>query len=394
MLSWNYPTAAAPQRGLWAQRHAAAIAQFVDVTVVVPTPWIPPFLPIPALRPFRRIPRRSIEGRVTVLYPRVPGSLEYLTHAFDAVLAWPAIRRAVMRVHADRPLHLVHAEFVYPEGVVAARLGQALGVPVMTTEQAFWTPWLRSARREGDAVRRALPSIALITAVSGALRDNIKAFVGDGNRVDVLPNVVDGETFTLPATHARRGGLLFVGLVRRVKGLDILLRALAQLRDQGLALPLTVLAAPAIISYRRDAAEIDALIRELRLESLVTFRYGAPPADVAQAMQAAALVVIPSRRETFCSVAGEALACGTPVVVTRCGGPEEFVTEQDGVLVPIENPQALADAIRDSHGALDRFDRPAMRRRILNRFSPQAIGERAVELYQSLLTPPRQALRE
>src|SRR5438552_14406016 len=56
VLSWNYPTPAAPQRGLWVQRMAHAAALRARVTVIVPTPWVPPGLPWEALARFRRVP--------------------------------------------------------------------------------------------------------------------------------------------------------------------------------------------------------------------------------------------------------------------------------------------------------------------------------------------------
>ena len=69
VLSWNYPTPAAPQRGLWVERMCDAAAQEADVTVVVPTPWVPPLVPLQALARFRRIPRRERRGRVDSPFP-------------------------------------------------------------------------------------------------------------------------------------------------------------------------------------------------------------------------------------------------------------------------------------------------------------------------------------
>ena len=85
VLSWNYPTAAAPQRGLWVQRMCDAAATRADVTVIVPTPWVPPLLPLKSLARFRQIPGYERQGSVEVHFPRVPGSIEYFTHGIDAI---------------------------------------------------------------------------------------------------------------------------------------------------------------------------------------------------------------------------------------------------------------------------------------------------------------------
>ena len=60
---------------------------------------------------------------------------------------------------------------------------------------------------------------------------------------------------------------------------------------------------------------------------------------------AADVSVVPSRVEPFGLVAVEALACGTPVVATNEGGLPDFINEQVGALVPVDDPQALAGAI-------------------------------------------------
>src|SRR5262245_4089595 len=117
VLSWNYPTPAAPQRGLWAQRMCDAAAQAADVTVIVPTPWVPPFVPVPALSRFRDVPARARRGAVEVHFPRVPGSIEYLTHDRDARLALPRVLALARRLHAAAPFDVIHAHFIYPDGV-------------------------------------------------------------------------------------------------------------------------------------------------------------------------------------------------------------------------------------------------------------------------------------
>src|SRR5258707_5263890 len=87
VLSWNYPTAAAPLRGLWVERMCNSAAQEADIRVIVPTPLVPPFVPVESLARFRRIPPQEQRAGIEIYYPRVAGSIEYHTHGFDAQLA-------------------------------------------------------------------------------------------------------------------------------------------------------------------------------------------------------------------------------------------------------------------------------------------------------------------
>jgi glycosyltransferase involved in cell wall biosynthesis len=96
--------------------------------------------------------------------------------------------------------------------------------------------------------------------------------------------------------------------------------------------------------------------------------------------------VVSSRRESFSAVAVEALACGTPVVATRCGGPEEILTQETGVLVPPEDPEALAAGIDEVLSRRDEFEAQVLRARALEISGPPAVRRRIEELYRDVLT--------
>ena len=202
VLSWNYPTSAAPQRGLWVQRMCDAAATRADVTVLVPTPWVPPMVPFKSLARFRHIPDHAACGKLDVHFPRVPGSIEYFTHGFDARLSFPTVVARARQLHRQRPFDLIHAHFIYPDGVVAGRIGAALGIPVMTSEHAFWTPWLADKPGVRAQVESVLPHIQLIAPVSQFLGENVTSFLQGRVPTEVLPNVVDDEVF-YPAARTR-----------------------------------------------------------------------------------------------------------------------------------------------------------------------------------------------
>jgi teichuronic acid biosynthesis glycosyltransferase TuaC len=385
VLSCNYPTPAAPQRGLWVERMCDAASAQVDIRVIVPTPWVPPL--VPTLSRFRSVPRRERRGNVEILFPRVPGSIEYKTHDFDARLALPFVRAAAARMHQERPFDLIHAHFIYPDGVVASQIGRDLGVPVMTSEHSFWTPWLEDRQSVGRQVNAALAGINLVAPVSDFLKNAVASYAGSRIRaMTVLPNVLDDEIFHPDGGPRDPDELLFVGLIRRFKRLDVLLRALAEVRKHRPNIRLRILSAKAL-SYAADRREIDALIDELGLRPALTIVEGADPAAVAEAMRRCSLVVISSGkgRETFCSVAAEALACGTPLVVTRCGGPEEFVGSDDGVMIEADDPAAMTAGILTALDRRDEFGEAEISARIVARFGRTAWRKQAMTIYDSLV---------
>ncbi len=354
-----------------------------DVSVIVPTPWVPPFLPISSLSRFRRIPESERRGDVDVYFPRVPGSIEYLTHKYDSQLALPRILALARKLHRQRPFDLIHAHFIYPDGVVASRLGRELGIPVMTSEHA---PWLTNRPRIAAMIDTALSGIQLVTAVSQFLLDKIDPYVAGRVETAVLPNVVDDSVF-FPSPRTRDPNeLLYVGLIRKFKRVDVLLKAVAEVRLTMPDLHLRILSAGGFSAYASDRREILDLISSLGLHHAVEFiSGGADPAGVAEAMRRCAFVAVSSRRyETFCSVAAEALACGTPLIITRCGGPEEYVTLDDAVVAEPEDPSAFAAAIREAFKRRDSFDSEGISERIVRRFGRVAWRKRAMATYESV----------
>ena len=307
---------------------------------------------------------------------------------------WPAIRRLADKLHSERRFDLIHAHFIYPDGVLAARLGLRYHIPVITTEQAVWRPWFDEYPSVRAQALRALPSIRLVLPVSTWLERNISDAVGGHVPTEVLHNVVDETIFTPSESDDSWDSdqILFVGLIRRVKGLDILVRAFALLAPRRPSLRLLVVGGAFYRSYQRDEAYVRRLVGELGLEDRIRFAGESSPSDVVTAMRRSALLVVPSRRETFSAVTVEAIASGTPVVATRCGGPEDIITPQNGCLVPPENPEALAQAIDEMLRARRGFDRWALHRDIVNRFGMTTAAARLAKIYQRVLaiggTPP------
>ena len=95
--------------------------------------------------------------------------------------------------------------------------------------------------------------------------------------------------------------------------------------------------------------------------------------------------VLASRSETFGVAYIEAMATGLPVVATRCGGPEEFVNEENGILAPPEDPEALAEAMKQMIHTRDRYDGAAISAFVRDRYSPRAVAEQITKVYEEIV---------
>ena len=117
----------------------------------------------------------------------------------------------------------------------------------------------------------------------------------------------------------------------------------------------------------------------------VTFHGRCPNADVLERMAGTGIVVVNSNVETFSVVTGEALTLGKPVVATRCGGPQAFVHDGNGLLVDPGDDRALADALAQVHDRHAEFDPGRIRQDMAERFSMTAVGERLRAIYTDVL---------
>ena len=91
--------------------------------------------------------------------------------------------------------------------------------------------------------------------------------------------------------------------------------------------------------------------------------------------------VLASRGETFGVVYIEAMSAGLPVIATTCGGPEDFVDESNGILVPVNDVEALTDALIKIYKTANNYDRSNISRLTQQKFSPKTIASQLTDVY-------------
>ena len=384
VLARSYPNDIFPTLGLWTEQPTIRLANRCEMRVVSPVPWCPP---LPAAgrfeqyARFRRVPKQDRRHGIEIAHPRFVTGPGRTTYALEAHAYGVGIARTVGRIHASFPFDLVHAHFIYPEGVAAHRIARRYGVPFVVTEHAPWTGWLSRlgvARQAVPAARAA----AAIMPVSNSVLATIRTYAGDEVRATVVPVGVDADLFVPGDEGAtRKDQILYVGLINFNKGIDILLDAIARLAAQGSPGRLLLVGGSFYRNTRLQEERLRAQAAALGLGERVTFLGRLLPAEVARLMAESAVVVLPSRAESFGAVLVEALACGTPVVATRCGGPEDIVLDGVGELVPIGDVLALADALSRALADPGRYDRARLRRYALERFGWDSIVDRVHDVY-------------
>jgi len=347
-VSQQFPCEPYPALGVMVQNAVRALSPLVEQEVLAPRPYT---LPIPGF-PFGRLgalPRRRIEGGVWVHRPRyvylVPKRLLY-------PLAGPAMAQALARYAPElvRP-DVIHAHWSYPDARAALALRERWGCPLVVHARGTLERVIaRTSPRWRELVAGPLTAADAVIANSEALRDDCLGLGVAARKLHVIPNGVDLTLFG-PADKAAakralgfdpsRLLLLYCGNLREVKGVDLLAAALPSIFD----------ARPELDAVLVGSGELeDRVRRELapRLQDKRLVMTGAlPQAQVARYMQAADLLVLPSRSEARGNVILEALASGTAVAAARVGGIPELMRPEHGVLFEPERPSAIAAAVSE-----------------------------------------------
>ena len=289
----------------------------------------------------------------------------------------------------------VHAHRHWLE-VCAAAACEAHGVPFVLTpngtaprierRQVLKAVWDRTLGRE--VFERA----AVVTAVSGAEQRDLLALGVAPERIRLLPNPVDLSEFDQPRrppprrNSAHSPTVLFLGKLTPRKGVDVLVRALAQL-DSNVRLQIAG-------NDMGAGRAVRHLARRLRVDSRIEWLGLLRGAERLRALAAADLVAYPSRDEVFGLVAVEALLCGSPVVVGDDSGCAEIVSRVGGgSVVPYGDAEALAEVIRQHLSEPERWHQRAgdAARLVRQEFSADRIAQLAETIYADA-APPRLAV--
>ena len=126
-------------------------------------------------------------------------------------------------------------------------------------------------------------------------------------------------------------------------------------------------------------------INELKLNDNV-FMFGRLERKmIAEKMRKCDCFILPTKLETFGVVYIEAMACGLPVIATRCGGPESFVDETNGILIPVDDQSSLISAFSYMLNNADNFDSDIIAKTTAIKFSPSAVAQKIMNVYKNLL---------
>jgi glycosyltransferase involved in cell wall biosynthesis len=179
--------------------------------------------------------------------------------------------------------------------------------------------------------KRVAPKLKKIICVSRpSKKDVVEEFHVDPNRIEVILNGIDINTFSPCSFDKREKNKIITTASADIplKGLKHLVKALPKILH---SFPKTTLT---VIGKSPNNSEVSKLIEELNLSNVITFRSGISEKEIVDLYHSSELAVIPSLYEGFGFGAGEAMACGVPLISTHSGGLEEVVGDAALKIMP------------------------------------------------------------
>ena len=381
--SW-FPSESDRISGIFIQEQAVALSKHYDVAVL-----------IPRMAAWRNVLNTAVEKSFKVSQEGLPVYWEYalplIPHGPEASTYQTFVRAArhgLRKVVKEwgRP-DVIHAHVVLPGGWSALALSRESGIPCVLTEHSSPFSMHLDTELSRKLVHETLDNVDKLVAISPALVKQILAF-HPGVEIEVIGESVRTDFF-VPAERTDRertkGTSFFIAArLAEQKGLTYLLEAVHLLLKRGLSSFELVLGGDG-----PDRLKLEQLAQTLGVSDHCRFLGALNREQVRDRMQLSDVFVLSSLHETFGVVVGEAMACGKPVISTRCGGPEFIVNEQNGVLVEVANPGALADAMADFMTGRVAFDPATVRASVVDRFSPEAFARNISAVYEQLLARGR-----
>ena len=386
-ISTLFPNPLRPQFGIFVGNQMRAVIERGDVDLTMVSPLgIPPW-PLSLREPYaslRRLPGQAETMGVPTHYPR------FLTIPRIGVDSNPdrmaaAVLPLARRLHEQQPFDLVDASFFFPDGPAAAQFAKALALPLVIKARGadihYWSKRTRARARIMAAARQA----SRLVAVSEALGRDMAALGMDADKLRVHYTGLDRERFRpQPRGDARTavterlgipgdGPLLVTpGALIARKGQRFVLEALADLPGARLALA----------GGGEDEAVLRALAAELSVADRVHF-LGIVGHDVLPTLLSAAdVMVLPSASEGLANAWVEALACGTPIVITDIGGARELVKSDSAGRIVARDAAAIVEAVRELLAAPPSPEAVATN---VEQFSWTRSAERIVEIWREAL---------
>ncbi len=275
---------------------------------------------------------------------------------------------------------IIHAHFAVGSGAIALALKNKYSIPYAITEHSSLIHTQVPKIVKGSL--KCYYNADIVIAVSKCLKRSIIQ-CGIEKDVCIIPNIIRAERFYINKMLTKYNKFTFLTIGRLIpsKGIGRLLEAFGKMSQKFSNIQLI------IAGTGSEKKRLNSQAIKLGIAEKVIFSGMIPHSELVNLYNQCHCFVLPSEHETFGMVYVEALACGLPVIATRCGGPEDFVNTCNGILIDDANGDKLYTAMEQIYLKINQgfYNSYKIREEIINKYNEQSIYNQLKKIYEEIL---------
>lgn len=387
LASW-YPSRHSPVEGIFIQKHAEAAALFSDISVLYITLYAGLKGKFIEVEPLYENNVYTVRVYLNKARIRIP-FLTFIYNVFRYILGIYLGLRIIFREKGS--IDLIQVNVASRIGIIGLLLKLLFRIPYIVLEHSTAYVMYKDKKEYQSSINLSERIITYINyryangiiGVSNYLNESIKKLKNIHNRFYIVPNVI-----SIPEKkdrHVNNKGKIIALTIsilnKKGKNIQELINVFDLLIKRGM-MGLNLY----IIGDGSDRAAYEIYAKELGILNRNIFFLGyVPNNELSKYFDTVNFFVLSSKYETFSVVTAEAIAHGVPVVVTKCGGPEEFVSSDQGLLVNNMDINALISGIEYMSSNWQNYDPDKLMKYAQNKFDSPIVGHQLVNIYNEIL---------
>ncbi|PUE67491.1 glycosyltransferase [Arcobacter lacus] len=271
---------------------------------------------------------------------------------------------------------IIHAHNFLYAGVIAEFLKDKYGIKYIVTEHSSAFVQNKISNEKIKSIGNVAKNALKVTAVSSSFNNILKEYTK--TNIDLLPNIVDDFFFQKKFQNKISKNFIFLHIASldKNKNQELLIKSFEKIAKLNHNIYLNIAGSGYMKKY------LESLVKKLDIQKQVNFLGRISQEKVRDEMMKSNCFVLSSNFETFGVVLIEALACGLPLIATKCGGPEDIVNKQNGILINVENQLQLEDAMMTMYKNASKYDKEKLRGDVEEKFGKNAFIKNAMKYYE------------
>lgn len=363
LASW-YPNDQDPQLGVFIKKQLEAIAQDHEVDLFT-------------LRPAPNRGKEIVNENKINHHKHLYVANQYPIKQLSWYVAWMEIINKIPLNKYD----LIHLHVVYPMGIIALKLKSHLSIPLITSEH--WSGYHSDSEYTGFLRKRYTKKIIQLSATVVVQSKFLKKLMENRElqtNYQVVPNIVEfSPTESMKTDQSNFVIMNIADHIDSDKNISGLLRSFANALAVEPNLKLIQ------IGSGPDESKLHALSKSLGISDNVIWKGRFTNKEVLEEIQFCDIGIINSNRETFCISAFELIASKKPIIITECGGPEEYLPDNFGLKISKQNEKQLTEAILSMASKSYSFSTEETATYVRNQFSKKRFIENINLVYNSVM---------